>query len=212
MAIWKRKITVDDKTIGKGTALTLKQSLIPNILVTILFFLWGFAYGLLDVLNSHFQADLNITASKASGLSAAYFGAYFLCPLTISGWILRRFGFRVTFMTGLAVLTVGCLLFWPSGVKRSFGGYCGSMFVVGKILVSVFESSCRYQGSNIHLQALDFPRSKPELIAFCLSVDLRATLKSVSISPKASKASVLSWRLSSHLASSSPTQSTQPKA
>jgi len=70
-------------------------------IVTILFFLWGFAYGLLDVLNSHFQTDLKITASKASGLSAAYFGAYFLCPLTISGWILRRFGFRVTFMTGM---------------------------------------------------------------------------------------------------------------
>lgn len=34
-------------------------------------------------------------------------------------------------MIGLAVLTVGCLLFWPSGVKASFGGFCGSMFVVG---------------------------------------------------------------------------------
>lgn len=34
-------------------------------------------------------------------------------------------------MTGLAVLAVGCLLMWPSGVKASFGGFCGSMFVVG---------------------------------------------------------------------------------
>jgi MFS family permease len=68
--------------------------------VTILFFLWGFAYDLLDGLNSHFQSELNITASMASGLSATSFGAYFLCPLTISGWIPRRFGFRVTFMTG----------------------------------------------------------------------------------------------------------------
>jgi len=34
-------------------------------------------------------------------------------------------------MTGLAVMAVGCLLFWPSGVNRSFGGFCGSMFVVG---------------------------------------------------------------------------------
>ena len=34
-------------------------------------------------------------------------------------------------MTGLSVLAVGCLLMWPSGVKSSFGGYCGSMFVVG---------------------------------------------------------------------------------
>ncbi|KAK5138445.1 hypothetical protein LTR08_000031 [Meristemomyces frigidus] len=128
---WKRKITVDDAAIGQGTTITLRESLLPCALVTVLFFLWGFAYGLLDVLNSHFQDALNITASMASGLSAAYFGAYFLCPLTISGWILRRYGFRVTFMTGLAVLVVGCLLFWPSGVHASFGGFCGSMFVVG---------------------------------------------------------------------------------
>ncbi|KAF2477490.1 glucose/galactose transporter [Lindgomyces ingoldianus] len=128
---YRRKIVVDDKAITEGAGLTLRQSLIPCLLVTILFFLWGFAYGLLDVLNSHFQSTLHISPSEASGLSAAYFGAYFLCPLTVSGWILRRFGFRVTFMTGLAILAVGCLLFWPSGTKSSFGGFCGSMFVVG---------------------------------------------------------------------------------
>jgi FHS family L-fucose permease-like MFS transporter len=131
MAVFKRKITADDNQVTSAAHLTLRQSIVPCLLVTILFFLWGFAYGLLDVLNSHFQAELNITASKASGLAAAYFGAYFICPITISGWILRRFGFRITFMTGLTVLAIGCLLFWPSGVKRSFGGFCGSMFVVG---------------------------------------------------------------------------------
>ncbi|KAL4998635.1 major facilitator superfamily domain-containing protein [Aspergillus recurvatus] len=131
MPLWKRKITVSDDAVTSAVNLTLRQSLLPNALVTILFFLWGFAYGLLDVLNSHFQTTLNITASKSSGLQASYFGAYFLCPLTISGWLVRRFGFRVTFMTGLATLAVGCLLFWPSGVKKSFGGFCGSMFVVG---------------------------------------------------------------------------------
>ncbi|PSR79853.1 glucose galactose transporter [Coniella lustricola] len=131
MGLWKRKITVSDDDVTSAAMLTNRQSLLPNLLVTILFFLWGFAYGLLDTLNSDFQALLNITASKSAGLSAAYFGAYFLCPLTVSGWILRRYGFRITFMTGLAVLAVGCLLFWPSGVKQSFGGFCGSMFVVG---------------------------------------------------------------------------------
>ncbi|KAG9245849.1 major facilitator superfamily domain-containing protein [Calycina marina] len=137
MAIWKRKIVVADDEVTSAVHLTLKQSLIPNLLVTILFFLWGFAYGLLDVLNPHFQASLNITASMASGLSAAYFGAYAICPPTISGWILRRFGFRVTFMAGLCVLAVGCLLMWPSGVKHSFGGFCGSMFVVGSGLATL---------------------------------------------------------------------------
>ncbi|KAJ9352754.1 hypothetical protein DTO280E4_7647 [Paecilomyces variotii] len=129
MGPYKRRIAVADDSVTSAVHLTLRQSLIPNFLVTILFFLWGFGYGLLDVLNSHFQSTLNITASKSSGLQAAYFGAYFICPLTISGWIVRRFGFRITFMTGLAVLAVGCLLFWPSGVKKSFGGFCGSMFV-----------------------------------------------------------------------------------
>ncbi|KAL2811613.1 glucose/galactose transporter [Aspergillus granulosus] len=129
--MWRRQIAVNDKDVTDGSHITLKQSLFPCFLVTILFFLWGFAYGLLDVLNSHFQAELNITASMASGLSAAYFGAYFICPLTVSGWIVRRYGFRVTFMAGLAILAVGCLLFWPSGIKASFGGFCGSMFVVG---------------------------------------------------------------------------------
>ncbi|KAJ5382652.1 hypothetical protein N7517_000563 [Penicillium concentricum] len=131
MGIFKRKITVEDHAVTSAIHLTLRQSLLPNALVMILFFLWGFAYGLLDVLNSHFQTTLNITASKSSGLQASYFGAYFICPLTISGWIARKYGFRVTFMTGLAVLAVGCLLFWPSGVNKSFGGFCGSMFVVG---------------------------------------------------------------------------------
>ena len=84
MAIFKRKITANDNQVTSAAHLTLRQSIIPCLLVTILFFLWGFAYGLLDVLNSHFQAELNITASKASGLAAAYFGAYFLCPITIS--------------------------------------------------------------------------------------------------------------------------------
>ncbi|KFA80022.1 hypothetical protein S40288_01844 [Stachybotrys chartarum IBT 40288] len=125
-----RKIAADNDAVT-AVHLTVKQSLVPNAMVTMLFFLWGFAYGLLDVLNSHFQSLLEISHSMAAGLAAAYFGAYFICPPTLSGYILRKWGFRVTFMSGLAILAVGCLLFWPSGVNQSFAGFCGSMFVVG---------------------------------------------------------------------------------
>jgi hypothetical protein len=44
------------------------------MLVTVLFFLWGFSYGLLDTLNKHFQNTLGITRARSSGLQAAYFG------------------------------------------------------------------------------------------------------------------------------------------
>lgn len=110
MGWYNRKIVVSDDTVTSAVHLTNKQSLIPNLLVTILFFLWGFAYGLLDVLNSHFNASLNIGAARAAGLSSAYFGAYFICPPTVSGWIMRRFGFRVTFMSGERVLLLPWML------------------------------------------------------------------------------------------------------
>ncbi|KAJ4325476.1 hypothetical protein N0V94_000619 [Neodidymelliopsis sp. IMI 364377] len=134
------KKTVDDHAVTGAGEITTRQSIIPVSLVTILFFMWGFAYGLLDVLNKHFQETLNITAAQSSGLQAAYFGAYFIGPLTYSGWIVRKFGYRWTFITGLCIYGVGALLFWPSGVKRSFGGFCGAMFVVGSGL-STLETS-----------------------------------------------------------------------
>jgi FHS family L-fucose permease-like MFS transporter len=95
------------------------------------FFLWGFAYGLLDVLNKHFQEALDITRAKSSGLQAAYFGAYPVASLTYAGWVLRKFGYRATFMLGLVLYGVGALLFWPSGHYRSFGGFCGATFIIG---------------------------------------------------------------------------------
>lgn len=100
----------------------------------------GFAYGLLDVLNAKFQTALNITAAKAGGLQGAYFGAYFIGPLTYSGWIVRKFGYRWTFIVGLCIYGVGALMFWPSAVYRSFPGFCGSLFIVGSGL-STLETS-----------------------------------------------------------------------
>lgn len=132
--------SVVNKGLTGASALTVRQSIIPVALVTVLFFLWGFAYGLLDVLNSKFQTALNITAAKAGGLQGAYFGAYFIGPLTYSGWFVRRFGYRWTFILGLLIYAVGALMFWPSAVYESFGGFCGSLFIVGSGL-STLETS-----------------------------------------------------------------------
>lgn len=132
--------SVSNGGLTGASALTVRQSIFPITLVTILFFLWGFAYGLLDVLNAKFQNSLNITAAKAGGLQGAYFGAYLIGPLTYSGWIVRKFGYRWTFIAGLSIYGVGALMFWPSAVYRSFGGFCGSLFIVGSGL-STLETS-----------------------------------------------------------------------
>jgi MFS transporter, FHS family, L-fucose permease len=132
--------SVANKGLTGASALTVRQSIFPVALVTILFFLWGFAYGLLDVLNAKFQTALHVSAAEAGGLQASYFGAYLIGPLTYSGWIVRRFGYRWTFITGLCIYGVGALMFWPSAVYSSFGGFCGSLFIVGSGL-STLETS-----------------------------------------------------------------------
>jgi FHS family L-fucose permease-like MFS transporter len=58
----------------EGGFLTGRKLIYPVFLITLLFFLWGFSYGLLDVLNSHFQGVLNITKLQSTGLQVMYFG------------------------------------------------------------------------------------------------------------------------------------------
>lgn len=108
-----------------------KESYFPLALVTILFFLWGFAYGLLDVLNSQFQLIVRMSNGQSLGLHSAYFGAYFVGPLTFGRLILKKWGFRATFITGLCIYGCGTLIFWPSAVLASFPAFLLSNFIVG---------------------------------------------------------------------------------
>lgn len=57
---------------------------------------------------------------------------------------MRRFGFRWTFIVGLCVYGVGALMFWPSAVYESFGGFCGSLFIVGSGLSTLETAANPY--------------------------------------------------------------------
>ncbi|KAL8728680.1 MAG: hypothetical protein Q9166_005244 [cf. Caloplaca sp. 2 TL-2023] len=72
-SIRKHSLRTRDDKRTTASELTLRQSIYPLCLVTILFFLWGFSYGLLDTLNKHFQNTLGISKARSSGLQAAYF-------------------------------------------------------------------------------------------------------------------------------------------
>lgn len=93
--------------VTNAADLTLRETMFPLFLVTILYFLWGFAYGLLDTLNKHFQVTLGITRTRSSGLQAAYFGAYLPATLGYANWVLRKYGYRATFILGLILYGIG---------------------------------------------------------------------------------------------------------
>lgn len=103
--------------------------LLPVILVTSLFFLWGFAYGLLDVLNKHFQETLNITKQRSTLLQAAYFGAYFLIALP-AGLLMQKIGYRKGIIIGLFLYAAGALLFYPSALMASYPFFLVALFII----------------------------------------------------------------------------------
>ena len=76
-----------------------KNFLLPFILITSLFFLWGFAHSILDVLNKHFQDALGITRTRSALIQAVVYGGYFLMALP-AGNIIRRYGYRAGVLTG----------------------------------------------------------------------------------------------------------------
>lgn len=102
----------------------------PFILVTTLFFLWGFAHSILDVLNKHFQETLHIDKTQSALVQAVVYGGYFLMALP-AGWIIRRFGYRTGVIAGLMLYGVGALLFIPGGSIQSFPFFLLSLFIMG---------------------------------------------------------------------------------
>ncbi|PYH46085.1 putative l-fucose permease [Aspergillus saccharolyticus JOP 1030-1] len=137
-------LRVDNSKTTSAATLTLRQSIWPLTLVTTLFFLWGFAYGLLDTLNKHFQNTMHITRTRSSGLQAAYFGAYPLASLGYANYMLRHYGYKIVFIFGLTLYGIGALCMWPAGLHRSFGGFCAATFVIGSGLGSLETAANPY--------------------------------------------------------------------
>ena len=145
MKLFQRtKFIADDSVRTRAAELTLRQSIYPLFLVTILFLMWGFSYGLIDTLNKHFQNVLHINRARSSGLQAAYFGAYPLASLGHANYILRHYGFKPTFIWGLSIYAIGCLITWPCLVYQSFGGFCAATFIIGNGLGSLETAANPY--------------------------------------------------------------------
>ncbi|KAJ5176349.1 Major facilitator superfamily domain general substrate transporter [Penicillium canariense] len=108
-----------------------RESIAPIALTTLLFFLWGFAYGLLDTLNAQFQTIVQLDKWHSLGLHGAYFGGYLLGPLLVGRPVLKIWGFKSTFITGLCIYACGSLVFWPSAVLTSTAAFTISNFIVG---------------------------------------------------------------------------------
>ncbi len=143
-------ITAPD--IGPPAAQATGRTRLALILVTSLFFLWGFSYGLLDVLNKHFQETLDITRARSALLQAAYFGAYFLMALP-AAWLMERRGYKTGILLGLALFAAGALLFIPATGAGVFEFFLFALFVIACGL------ACLETAANPYVTVLGAPET-----------------------------------------------------
>lgn len=115
-------------------ALVEKQYIIPFVLLTSLFFLWGFAHAILDVLNKHFQELLAITKAHSALIQVTMYMGYFVMAIP-AGLFINRYGYRRGVVFGLLLYGVGSLLFIPGQNLMSFNFFLFSLFVIGCGLV-----------------------------------------------------------------------------
>lgn len=115
-------------------ALVEKQYIIPFVLLTSLFFLWGGAHAILDVLNKHFQELLAITKAHSALIQVTMYMGYFVMAIP-AGLFINRYGYRRGVVFGLLLYGVGSLLFIPGQNLMSFNFFLFSLFVIGCGLV-----------------------------------------------------------------------------
>src|SRR5438876_3827539 len=100
--------------------------LVPFILVTVLFFLWGIPNNLNDVLIRHFMKSFAISRFQAGLVQSAFYMGYFLLAMP-AALLMRRVGYKSGFVTGLVLFGAGAMLFWPAALG---GTYCLFLFAL----------------------------------------------------------------------------------
>ncbi|KAF8494537.1 major facilitator superfamily domain-containing protein [Gautieria morchelliformis] len=108
-----------DRPIAKDEI--VGQFIYAYSLITSLFFAWGFAYGLLDSLNKHFQEVFGITKTQSTFMQVSYFGSW-------AGAFMRRVGYKNGIYAGLTMYSV--IFYWPVAVKKSYVGFIICTFFI----------------------------------------------------------------------------------
>lgn len=91
-------------------------------LVSSLFLLWGFCNGMIDVMDKHFQEELNLTLSQSAWVQFAHYLGYFLMSLP-AGWLAAKLGYKGGIIAGLLMVAAGGFWFIPASQIAAFWAF-----------------------------------------------------------------------------------------
>ena len=113
----------------KNIPIVTKKNLIPFILVTSLFALWGFANAVTDPMVQAFKKVLELSNSEAAWVQMAFYGGYF-CMALPAAMFMRKYSYTVGILIGLALYATGALLFYPAAQSESFLFFCLGLYIL----------------------------------------------------------------------------------
>jgi MFS transporter, FHS family, L-fucose permease len=106
-----------------------KNWLFPFILVTSLFFFWGFVHNLDPILIPHLRKAFNLSDLQSSLVDSSVFIAYFVMALP-AGYIMRKYGYKSGIMIGLLLFGIGSILFVPAANSLQYIYFLGALFII----------------------------------------------------------------------------------
>ena len=120
-------------------ASAVRKSVLPLVLVVSLFFLWGVANNLNDILIRQFKKAFELTDLESGLVQSAFYLGYFLFAIP-AGLVMRRYGYKAGIVVGLVLYGVGAFLFYPAADLRTYGFFLFALFVIASGL-SFLETS-----------------------------------------------------------------------
>ncbi|RED47464.1 L-fucose:H+ symporter permease [Seonamhaeicola aphaedonensis] len=106
-----------------------KQMIVPFILVTSLFALWGFANAVTDPMVQAFKKVLELSNSQAAWVQMAFYGGYF-CMALPAAMFMRKYSYKTGVLIGLGLYASGALLFYPAATTELFWFFCLGLYIL----------------------------------------------------------------------------------
>lgn len=114
--------------------------LLPLILIISLFFLWGMANNLNDILITQFKKVFSLSDLKSGLVQSAFYTGYFVFSIPAS-LFMRRYSYKTAVMTGLLLYAFGAFLFYPAAAQREYSLFLGALFVIASGLAFLETSA-----------------------------------------------------------------------
>src|SRR5690242_10984188 len=106
-----------------------RENVVPFVLVTALFFLWGIPNNLNDVLIRQFMKSFELSRLQAGLVQSAFYLGYFLLSMP-AAFLMRSAGYKSGLVTGLLLYSAGAFLFWPAAANQSYPFFLFALFVI----------------------------------------------------------------------------------